>query len=89
VTPRYLTLTHPQWVVASLSVRNAFGHMHTQAKNIYRTAGVPWYRTDQNGTITIRSPGTPNGSYTITPAHPGTDLNGPSDRRSRQAACSF
>jgi competence protein ComEC len=89
VTPRYLTLTHPQWVVASLGVRNAFGHMHTQAKKIYRTAGVPWYRTDQNGTITIRSPGTPNGGYTIAPEHSSTDLSGPSDRRSRQAACRF
>ena len=87
VTPRYLALTDPQWVIASLGVRNAFGHMHTQAKRIYRTAGVPWYRTDQNGTITIRSPGTPRGSYTITPDHPGTNLNGPSDRPSRQPGC--
>src|SRR6266566_5478451 len=55
VTPRYLELTHPQWVVASLGARNDYGHMHTQAKAIYRTAGLPWYRTDQNGTITIRS----------------------------------
>ena len=87
VTRRYLALTDPQWVIASLGVRNAFGHMHTQAKRIYRTAGVPWYRTDQNGTITIRSPGTPRGSYTITPDHPGTNLNGPSDRLSRQPGC--
>ncbi len=87
VTPRYLTLTHPQWVIASLGVRNAFGHMHSQAKRVYENAGIPWYRTDQNGTITIRSPGTPNGAYTITPERPGTDLNGPSDRRSRQVGC--
>ena len=87
VTPRYLALTDPQWVIASLGVRNAFGHMHTQAKRIYRKAGVPWYRTDQNGTITIRSPGTPHSGYTITTEHPGTDLNGPSDRRSRRIAC--
>ena len=88
VTPRYLTLTHPQFVVASLGASNSFGHMHTQAKQIYRNAGVPWYRTDQNGSIIIRSPGTRHGGYTITPEHTGTNLNGPTDRRSRQPGCS-
>jgi competence protein ComEC len=87
VTPRYLSLIKPQWVVASLGARNDYGHMHTQAKNIYRRAGVPWYRTDQNGAITIRSPGTVGGGYTITPERPGTNLSGPSDRASRQPAC--
>jgi competence protein ComEC len=87
VTARYLALTRPQWTLVSLGVRNAFGHMHTQAKQIYRKANVPWYRTDQNGTITIRSPGVPNGGYTVTPDRPGTNLNGPSDRRSSQIAC--
>jgi competence protein ComEC len=87
VTPRYLALTGPQWIVASLGVRNAFGHMHSQAKKIYRAAGAPWYRTDQNGTITIRSPGTVGGGFTITPERAGTDLDGPSDRVSRQPGC--
>jgi len=89
VTPRYLELTHPQWVVASLGARNDYGHMHTQAKAIYRAAGVPWYRTDENGTITIRSPGTAGASFTITPDQPGTDLDGPSDRTSRQTECTM
>jgi competence protein ComEC len=84
VTSRYLALTQPKWVVASLGVRNDYGHMHTQARTIYRNAGVPWYRTDQNGTVTIRSPGTPRGGFTITPERAGTSLNGPSDRRYRQ-----
>jgi len=87
VTPRYLSLIHPQWVVTSVGTRNAYGHMHTQAKRIYRNAGTPWYRTDQNGTITIRSPGIPNGGYTITPERPGLNLNGPSDRTSNQMDC--
>ncbi|HYU51884.1 MAG TPA: hypothetical protein VEK37_03030, partial [Gemmatimonadaceae bacterium] len=89
VTPRYLELTHPQWIVASVGARNDYGHMHSQAKAIYRAAGVPWYRTDQNGTITIRSAGTAGGSFTITPDRPGTDLDGPSDRTSRQTACTM
>lgn len=87
VTPHYLALTQPQWVVASVGASNEYGHMHSQAKKIYRQAGTPWYRTDQNGTITIRSPGIANGGYTVTPSRPGTDLNGPGDRVSHQLAC--
>ncbi len=87
VTPHYLALTDPQWAVASLGARNDYGHMHTQAKKIYRAAGVPWYRTDQNGTITIRSPGTIGGGFTIISQRDGTDLDGPSDRVSRQDGC--
>ena len=88
VTAHYLALTDPDVAVVSVGARNAYGHMHAQAKKIYRDARISWYRTDQNGTITIRSPGTPNGRYTITPSHGGTDLNGPGDRRSRQTVCS-
>ena len=87
VTPRYLALTRPQWLVASLSAGNGYGHMHGQAKNVYRRAGVPWYRTDQNGTVTIRSPGYVGGGFTITPERRGAGLNGPGDRFARQAGC--
>jgi competence protein ComEC len=87
VTPRYLALTTPRWVVASLGTRNSYGHMHTQAKSIYRAAGVPWHRTDQNGTITIRSSGKTGAGLRITPERSGTDLNGPGDRASPQLAC--
>jgi len=87
VTPRYLSLIKPRWVVASLGASNGYGHMHTQAKEIYTQAGVPWYRTDQNGTITIRSPGTVDGGFTISSERRGVDLNGPGDRVSRQQDC--
>jgi competence protein ComEC len=87
VTPGYLALTSPQWVIASVGAQNDYGHMHTQAKKMYSNAHVPWYRTDQNGTITIRSPGTAGDGFTIVPERPGTDLAGPSDRRSRQMGC--
>lgn len=87
VTPRYLQLVHPSWAVVSVGAHNDYGHMHQQAKAEYRAAGIPWYRTDQNGTITIRSPGVPGGGYAITPSRAGQDLNGPSDRASRQNAC--
>lgn len=87
VTPRYLALTKPEWVVASVGARNDYGHMHIQAKNIYKSAGVPWYRTDQNGTITIRTPATGAHGFTITPERDGVDLDGPGDRVSRQPEC--
>lgn len=87
VTPRYLELTQPTWAVASLGSVNDYGHMHQQAKSEYRDAGVQWYRTDQNGTVTIQSPGTPGGGYTITPSRPGKDLNGKSDRRASARGC--
>jgi competence protein ComEC len=87
VTPRYLELTQPSWVVASLGAMNDYGHMHSQAKAEYRAAGIPWYRTDQNGTVTIRSPGLPGSGYTITPSRPGKDQNGPSDRRASARGC--
>ena len=87
VTSQYLAIVQPQWVAVSVGARNAYGHMHTQAKKIYRDAGVPWYRTDRNGTITIRSPGTPNGGYTITPSRGTSSLNGVSDRRANQVSC--
>jgi competence protein ComEC len=87
VTARYLALTQPQWVLASVGSRNDYGHMHSQAKDIYHTAGVPWYRTDQNGTITLRSPGIPHGSFTITAERSGTNLSGPGDRTSNQEKC--
>jgi competence protein ComEC len=87
VTPEYLALTHPRWVVVSVGAVNDYGHMHTQAKNIYRKAGVPWLRTDENGTLTIRSTGIPGRGFTVTPDHTGTNLNGTSDKGSRQDAC--
>jgi hypothetical protein len=61
--------------------------MHTQAKKIYSEAHVLWYRTDQNGTITLRSPGAVGGGFTIVPQRVGTSLSGPSDRRSNQIGC--
>lgn len=87
VTPDYLERLHPSWVVASLAAQNDYGHMHDQAKAVYKAAGVPWYRTDQNGTVTIRSPGTPGSHYTIAIDHGTTNMDGPSDRTSHQAEC--
>lgn len=87
VTSRYLDLVRPSLLVVSLGAENDYGHMHEQAKALYRKARVPWYRTDQNGTITLRSSGKVGGKYTVSVERPGTDLNGPSDRRANRRNC--
>ena len=87
VTPEYLALTRPAWVVASVGAINDYGHMHDQAKAEYRAAGISWYRADQNGTVTIRSSGVLGSGYTIEPSRPGKDLNGPSDRLASARGC--
>ncbi len=90
VTNAYLDALRPRDLVVSVGAVNPYGHMHTQAKTVYRAHGIEWYRTDQNGTITITSPGAagaPGAPYRITPQRGGTDLAGPSDRRSNQSRC--
>jgi competence protein ComEC len=87
VSNSYLDAVHPSFVVASLAARNDYGHMHAQTKAAYARHGVPWYRTDQNGTITIRSPGTVRGGFTVSVERGTTNMSGPSDRRSHQPAC--
>ena len=87
VSDRYLELVRPSLVVASLAAQNDYGHMHAQTKAMYARHGVPWYRTDQNGTVTLRSPGTPGGGYTVTVERGAANAIGPSDRRSYQANC--
>lgn len=87
VTRRYLDLTRPSMLVVSLGAMNDYGHMHEQAKALYRRHGIPWYRTDQNGTITLRTPGSAGGKYSVSVEHGGQDLAGPSDRRANQKRC--
>jgi competence protein ComEC len=87
VTSRYLDLVKPSLLVVSLGAENDYGHMHEQAKATYRRARVPWYRTDQNGTITLRSSGKAGEKYTVSVERPGTNLNGPSDRRANRRNC--
>jgi beta-lactamase superfamily II metal-dependent hydrolase len=61
--------------------------MHEQAKAEYRSRGIPWYRTDRNGTITIASPGIAGGGFTVTPQRPGKSLSGQSDRPAAKNGC--
>ena len=87
VTRRYLELIRPRAAVMSLAANNDYGYVHRQTTELLRAAGIPWYRTDQNGTVTIRSPGTPGGGFTIQGERGSVDARGPMDRASREAGC--
>jgi len=87
VTSAYLDAIKPQLLAVSVGAVNGYGHMHTQAKTLYRTHHIPWYRTDQNGTLEFRSPGTPGGKFTVTVQRGVRDMKGPSDKHSTQTEC--
>jgi competence protein ComEC len=86
VTNAYINALKPDLIVTSVGAVNSYKHMHAQAKALFRNHHVPWYRTDQNGTIVIRSPGTPGGGYSVT-ASGSKNRSGPSDKRSTQPEC--
>lgn len=87
ITGAYLDRLTPAWVVVGVGADNTYGHIHTQTKDLLRSRGIPWYRTDQNGTITIRAPAVPGGGYTIAPTRGSASRDGPSDRTSSQTVC--
>jgi beta-lactamase superfamily II metal-dependent hydrolase len=87
VSAHYLAELTPKRAIVSVGADNDYGHMHEQAKATYRAAGIPWYRTDQNGTVTVTVPANAGASYTVTPERPGESLDGPSDRRSTAGEC--
>ena len=87
VSDAYLDLVSPSLVVASVGAVNDYGHMHEQAKARFEKHSIPWYRTDQNGTITIRSAGTPGSKFSVSVERGEKNMPGPSDRRASQLAC--
>jgi len=88
VSSRFVDLVNPALVTFSVSADNGYGHVHTQTKDLFARYGKPWYRTDQNGNITFRSPGTAGGGYTVTVDRGGQSEGGLPDRTSAQTACS-
>jgi competence protein ComEC len=87
VTNAYLNATRPELVTASLADVNSYHHMHEQAKADFRAHHIPWYRTDQNGTITIRVSGAPGAKATVQLQRGAASMSGPSDARSTQPDC--
>jgi competence protein ComEC len=88
VSDRLLDAVHPSLAIASLAGVNDYGHVHAQTKSAFTRHGIPWYRTDQNGTITLRASGGTGSGYTVPAERGATNANGPSDRRSRDGECS-
>jgi beta-lactamase superfamily II metal-dependent hydrolase len=62
--------------------------MHSQARATYRGNNVPWFRTDENGTIVITSPGSEGEHYTVSVQRGKANAVGRSDKRSAQSICS-
>lgn len=87
VSSRFLELVNPTWVTFSLSATNTYGHVHDQTKDLFTRYGKPWYRTDRNGTVTFRSPGTAGGGYTVAVERGSASESGTPDRASSQEAC--
>ena len=63
ISPRYLDLVRPQVVALSLAAANDYGYVHAQTLDLLSRRRIPWYRTDQNGTITITVP--PRADFSI------------------------
>jgi beta-lactamase superfamily II metal-dependent hydrolase len=55
--PDWLDLVRPRVAVASLGEGNDYGHPHAETLELLAEKGVPLLRTDERGTITIRSDG--------------------------------
>ena len=53
----WLRLVRPKLAVASLGTGNDYGHPHPETLALLARTGIPLLRTDQRGTITIRSDG--------------------------------
>lgn len=87
VENRYADLTNPDWVTMSVGATNTYGHVHNQTKTLWSARGKPWYRTDGNGTITFRSPGTAGGGYTVSKGKGSTSMSGSTDANSGQTQC--
>lgn len=83
----YADLTNPDYVTMSVGASNTYGHIHTQTKNLWGARGKPWYRTDQNGTVTFRSSGVPGAGYTVTVGKGQTSMSGSTDGTSSQTQC--
>lgn len=88
VRSRYVDLLNPDWVTFSVGATNTYGHVHNQTKTLFSQYGKPWYRTDNNGTITFRTPGTAGGGYTVSAGKGSASTNGSTDATSAQSACS-
>ena len=87
ISRRYLDLVQPELVAISLAAVNDYGYVHSQTLDFLAARRIPWYRTDQNGTITITVPRRrardADRPYTVSVERGGPSMRGPTDRRAR------
>jgi competence protein ComEC len=87
ISPRYLDMVRPEIAVMSLAAVNDYGYVHSQTLDQLASRRIPWYRTDQNGTVTITVPrrrlSAGERPYSVTVERGGANMRGPSDRRAR------
>jgi competence protein ComEC len=87
ISSRLLDLLTPSYVTMGVSSTNTYSHVHTQTKTLLTSRSIPWYRTDENGRITIATPGTVGGGYTVTVAGGVASMSGDADAASASAEC--
>ena len=63
-SPAYLKAVQPKVALISCGTGNEYHHPHPSTRKKYEKDHIDFYRTDRNGTITIRTDGK---SYTVTP----------------------
>lgn len=56
-TPEFLTAVGPQAVLISVGGNNRYGHPHLSVLERLEQFGIPYYRTDQKGDVTVTSDG--------------------------------
>jgi beta-lactamase superfamily II metal-dependent hydrolase len=83
--PEWLDLVRPRVAVASLGKGNSYGHPHSETLELLAEKGVPLLRTDERGTITIRSDGR---RWSVDKPSAGELASGPAERSSSSASSS-
>jgi beta-lactamase superfamily II metal-dependent hydrolase len=61
-SPEFLKRVHPEMAIISLGADNPYGYPHNETHNLMQKNGVAIYRTDNNGTVVVRTDGL---SYSI------------------------
>ena len=56
-TQKFLDKLQPDYCVISLGADNSYGHPHKEISDRLKKLGIPVYRTDLNGTVTIETDG--------------------------------
>ncbi|HEU0012885.1 MAG TPA: lamin tail domain-containing protein [Longimicrobium sp.] len=87
ISSHFLDLTTPGYVTMGVSSSNTYSHVHTQTKTLLSSRSIPWYRTDENGRLTLTTPGTVGGGYTVSYTRGSASMSGASDAASVAAEC--